>query len=823
MTADSTASPRRCPECQTEMPPDSNEGLCPRCLLLAAADFGSDSFVGQTISHYRILEQIARGGMGVVYKAEDTRLGRFVAIKFVRDEILEDAAALGRFKREALAVATLHHPNICPFIDFGEHQGRPFLVTEYLEGETLDRRIARSPLPLEDVLDFATQVAEALKTAHGKGFIHRDIKPSNIFVTRAGEVKLLDFGLTKPVGWDPSLAATVPALTATGTFAGTIPYMSPEQLQNKSVDSRTDFFSFGIVLYEMATGKRPFRGDSAAETIAAIQREDPAPLESNGRLGRPFGQLVSKLLAKDPEKRYSHARELLADLENIRSTPTIGDASRRYMPVAVVMLLVAVVLLSLILAAPRIAALWGPAEETAIESIAVLPFQNLSESDNLDLMTVAMTYELIKKLTEARISDLRVLPRTATMAYRSQEVPVETVIEELGVDAVIEGSVEESDGTLLVHFDLTDGRQVLLTNNYERDQRDLLGTVQEIGQLVADQIRTSLSPDVQARLAEPDTVSYLSRRDVYTGQFFLDQRTREGFDTAVELFTEAMNRSPDYADAWAGRAHAYVVWGTTGYATRPAIGLMELARMDVARALDLDPDLAEAYAVRAMLRMSRDWDWEGARADFERALMLDADVAETHHWYALFLSAQDMLEEALEEVQRAESLDSRSALIKAARARIHYYREEFVLAERYYEEALDREPESVPAQLGQLIFYVQQDRLEEALDSVKTSLLAPVDEIQSVLGNEMGLFLTGRDEEAVTLLAELGEQEERPLIALYVAIFYAFLGNVDETLDWLDTAADEKADYLNYIQVDPLFDHIRGEPAYAQLLEKIGL
>ena len=410
MTADSTVSPRRCPECQTEMPPDSTEGLCPRCLLVAAADFGSDSFTGQTISHYRVLEQISSGGMGVVYKAEDTRLGRFVAIKFVRDEILDDAAARGRFKREALAVATLHHPNICPFFDFGEHQGQPFLVTEYLEGETLDARIARGPLLLEDILDFATQVAEALKTAHGKGFIHRDIKPSNIFVTRDGEVKLLDFGLAKPVGWDPSLGASVPTLTAAGTFAGTIPYMSPEQLQNKPVDSKTDFFSFGIVLYEMATGTRPFRGDSAAETIAAIQREDPEPLESNGRLGRPFVRLVSKLLAKDPKERHSDAREVLADLTKIRSTPTIEDASRRYMPVAILILLMAVVLLSLIVAAPRIAALWGPAEETAIESIAVLPFENLSESDNLDLMTVAMTYELIKKLTEARISDLRVLP-----------------------------------------------------------------------------------------------------------------------------------------------------------------------------------------------------------------------------------------------------------------------------------------------------------------------------------------------------------------------------------------------------------------------------
>ena len=823
MTTDSAGSPRRCPECQAQMPPESTAGLCPRCLLLAAADYGSDSLVGETISHYQVLEEISSGGMGIVYKAQDNRLGRFVAIKFVRDEIVDDYAAMGRFKREALALATLHHPNICPFFDFGEHEGRPFLVTELLEGETLYQRMALGPLPMNDMLDFATQIAEALKAAHSKGFIHRDIKPSNIFVTRDGEVKLLDFGLAKPMEWNSSLGASVPTLTAADGLAGTIPYMSPEQLQNKPVDSRTDFFSFGVVLYEMATGSRPFRGDSAAETIAAIQREDPEPLDhKNSGVPRPLSRLVSRLLEKDPGQRHADAEEILKALGKIHSPESIEEVSRRFMPVAVVMLLMAVALLSLIVAVPRIIALVSPDSDAPIESIAVLPFQNLSNSDDLELLTVFMTDELIGKLAEAQIPSLRVLPPTATMAYRSQEVSAQTVIEELGVDAVIESSVFESNVALLVRVTLTDGRQILLTREYERDQRDLVGTVREIAQNVADEVRTSLSPEVQARLAEPDPVPEQSRLDVSSGHYYLALRTTEGFRDAIDSFTWAIERSPDYAEAWAGRAHAYVVMGTTGYASEPSGELVEMARADVEKALERDRELAEANAVKGLLLMSWDRNWDEAGTYFRRARDLDPDYAETHHWYALYLSALDDRDQALESVIQAQSLEPRSPLITAARARVHYFRREYELAQQYYEAALAREPDSVPARLGLLILYLQQERWEDAA-SIQTSLSTPMDEAHSNLWRAVLLVATGRGDEAEALLAELEERVGGAASSLYLAIFYSVLGQVDETLTWLDRAADDKADYLNFIQVDPLFDHVRGELGYATLLAKIGL
>ena len=702
MTAESATPSALCPKCKRRIPSDATDGLCPRCLLDLAIEDASDSLTGQTISHYEILDQLSMGGMGVVYKARDSRLGRFVAIKFMLDKIADDPDAAGRFKREALAVATLHHPNICPFFDFGDHEGRPFLVTELLEGETLDERMARDPLRSEDILDYATQMAEALKAAHAKGFVHRDIKPSNMFLTTEGEVKLLDFGLAKPLRWNPSMGASLPTLTANEAVAGTIPYMSPEQLQGKPVDPRTDFFSLGVVLYEMAAGRRPFRRDSAAETIAAIQREDPEPLHQiNPDVGRPMSDLVTKLLSKDSTERHADARDLLADLAKVHTPQTIGNASRQYVPVFLGMLLSAVVLLSLI------AAFWGSAENTGIEST-----------------------------------------------------------------------------------------------------------------VVPDQIRPLVGLAVGA---DPDAVPELCRGDVETGQYLLDQRTRESFDLALESFDRAISRCDEYAEAWAGKAHAYVVWGTAGYATEPSSGLMVQARVNVDKAIELSPDLAEAIAVRAMIRMSRDRNFEGAREDFVRAIELDPNLAETHHWYALFLSSQGELDAALNQVEMAYELDSRSALILAARGRVHYYRLEIDQAEQYYIAALQREPESVPAQLGLLILYLQQREWVNALLLVASGTATPADDIQSALTEAVTLIRDGRDEDASAHLAELGAREGRTVSELHLAVFHALQGDVDETLRWLDRATDENADYVVYIQVDPLFDLVRDDPDYDTLLEKIGL
>ena len=677
-----------CPVCQAEIRADVNEGLCPRCLLGVIDAPDVDVFIGRQISHYRIVEQVSSGGMGVVYKAEDTRFDRLVAVKLLREEIGDALEARARFKREALAVATLHHPNICAFLDFGEHEDQSFLVTELLEGETLNQRIARGLMPESDILNFTQQILEGLKVVHSKGFVHRDMKPSNIFITLGGEVKLLDFGLSKPLEWNATLEASLPTVTVAGSVAGTIPYMSPEQLQGKSVDSRSDLFSTGVVVYEMAAGKRPFDSDSPAETIAAVQREDPDAKAIHSRLGPEFGQWLSKLLRKKSDERFRDAGEALDELEKIRSGQALSAKHRRR--AAGLAAAIAIGLLS-VSAAPRLSEWWA------------------------------------------------------------------------------------ADGP---------EPDALLSENWKAQPIELL---------------------------------------VNGGLFYLERRTPESFKTAVELCTLAINRDPSFAPAWACRAHVYVVSGTSGYADEPLVGRMQLARLDVEEALRLDPNNAEAYAVRAMIRMSRDRDWEGAASDFDQPLGFDSDFAEAHHWYALFLAAQGELEAALEEVELAEALQPETAVIMAARARIHYYRREFEQAEDSYLAALDREPESVPVQLGLILLYLQQGRHLDAFIENVNHFSIGIEDFRDFLAKLGQLIEGGRRRAGEGLLSEWARGEGRLLSAMDFAVLHASFGRVDATLEWLDQAADQQDDYLNYLKVDPLFDHIRDDPRYEALLERLAL
>jgi tetratricopeptide (TPR) repeat protein/tRNA A-37 threonylcarbamoyl transferase component Bud32 len=678
MTAESHAP--RCPTCGNPIPTDSPDGLCPTCLLTLGADEESESFVGQTVSHYRVIERIASGGMGIVYRAEDSRLDRQVAIKFIRTEIVDSPDVRGRFKREAQAVASLHHPNICPFFDFGEHDGHPYIVTELLEGETLADRMTRDPIPIEQVLEIATQVAEALKTAHAKGFVHRDIKPANIFLTDEGEVKLLDFGLAKPLRWNPSLGASVPTISASMAFIGTIPYMSPEQLQSKELDSRTDWFSFGVVLYEMASGTHPFGGDSAAEKIAAIQREVHEPLtRRDSTTPRALSVMVDKLLAKDPEQRPANAKEVLANLQKVGLVETPPVEWRRFVPaVAVLLLLVA--------------------------GIVFLPM-------------------------------------------------------------------------------FGSGNQPEITEQ--------------------------------------------ARQYFELGQEALENRTVPGFEAAIDLFRLASDESPDWAEPHAGLARAYVVWGMAGYLSQPPDELMPEARRAGERALALDPNLAEAHAALGQFEMGFDWDWDEATNRLVRAIELDPSYAEGHHWYALLLAALGELNRALEQAMVARNLQPGSTVIAASVGRIHYYRQEYADSAEAYATALAVEPESVPARMGLLLLYLMQAKFDDtyfdrAYDQIRESTVIPA-QLKLDLIAAFDQARGGNFDEAVDSLRPYADMEGGEVMALYLAVFSAVFDESDETLEWLDRVVDEVLDYVAFIDVDPLFEFVRNDPRYLELLEKIGL
>ena len=557
--------------------------------------------VGQTVSHYRILEKLGSGGMGVVYKAEDTLLGRSVALKFLPEALAQDRKFLERFRREARAASALDHPNICTVYDIGEHNGTPFLVMACLEGQTLRQRLAvagvydpraaghRPALQIDEVLELGIQIADGLEAAHTKGIVHRDIKPANIFVTTRGQAKILDFGLAKWTGVGAGLkhapsgeatAAAEESLTSTGMAVGTFEYMSPEQVRAEELDARTDLFSFGLVLYEMATGRRAFTGDSPGTVFDAILNRAPiSPLRVNPELPPELGRIISKAIEKDRKLRYQTAAELKADLERLKHE-TAGKAGaglallwwarraaalqkRRMLVLGVSALLACLaVLVGLNVGGlrDRLAPRAGPRR---VQSLAVLPLANLSGNPEQEYFADGMTEELITSL--AKISALKVISRTSMMQYKGTKKPLPQIAKELNVDAVIEGSVLREGGQVRITAQLIQAStdQHLWAESYQRDLRGVLALQGEIASAIADKVRAALTPTERTRLASARPVNPEAYEAYLKGMQYWYKLTPQDLDTALEYFELALKKDPNYAPAHSGVA---LVWiGTSAH------------------------------------------------------------------------------------------------------------------------------------------------------------------------------------------------------------------------------------------------------------------
>jgi TolB-like protein len=745
--------------------------------------------IGQTISHYRVIEKLGGGGMGVVYKAQDLRLERFVALKFLPDEIPHDLQAVEQLQREARAASALNHPHICTIHDIDEHAGRPFMVMEMLEGQTLKHRIAGKPLEEHEIVSLGIQIADALEVAHARDIIHRDIKPANIFVTPRGQVKVLDFGLAKLLPIETAATLTA-GIAETRAFVGTLPYMAPEQLQGKGVSTRTDIYAIGAVLYEMATGRRPFTEDLAPElTRNILQAQPPRPRELNPAISSGLEAIILKCLEKEPEKRYGRVHELLADLQRLRP-------SRAGRP-----LIAAAALAGLVLVAAAAIFAWRierarlPASDVrpAIRSIAVIPLANFSGDLSQEYFADGMTEELITQLS--KIGALRVISRTSVMQYKATKKPLPQIARELGVDGIIEGSVERDGEQVRVTVQLLDGPndRHLWAESYQRELRSILALQSEVAQAVAQEVGAKLNAQEQIRLASARPVNAQAHEAYLRGLYALHGVAAETTDTlksqsierAIGLFQQALTHDPSDPLAYSGLADAYYNLSTE---YRAPLEVMPKAKAAAVKAIELDDTVAEAHSSLGYVALFFDWDWARAEHEFRRALELNPSLPQAHAGYAEYLLFRfGRADEAMQELRRAYALDPLLPGLHGDLAWLSF------LARRY--------PESIEAaiKVGHddhvlALAYAelgQRDLAVPAADRAMASTRNPV--TLSQIG--AAYALAGRADKARAMLPGIESQaRERYVCGFNVACMYSVLGDKEQAFAWLEKAYLARSD-----------------------------
>ena len=784
--------------------------------------------IGQTISHYKITEKLGGGGMGVVYKAEDTRLGRNVALKFLPEKFAHNRQALDRFQREARAASALNHPNICTIYDIGEHESPPYIVMEYLEGQNLTDRIQGRSIQTDELLDLGIQISDALDAAHSKGIVHRDIKPGNIFITQRGDAKVLDFGLAKLTQEQTEVDSKMPtaqvseeALTSPGTALGTVAYMSPEQARGEELDARTDLFSLGVVLYEMATGSLPFQGKTTAIVFNEILSKAPtSPVRLNPDVSDKLEDMINKSLEKDREIRYQSSKDLLIDLKRLKrdtsgesvataAVPAATPARRSYMwPVVV-----GVVVVLLALALFWLSTVTAP--EEAITSIAVLPFVNMSNDPEMEYLSDGAAQSIIYGLSQ--LPQVRVIPFSSVLAYKGKTLDTQQVAEDLGVRALLLGRLNQQGDNLLVNVELidTEVNSVLWGEQYNQKATELLAVQEKIAMEISDNLRWQLSGEDQSQMMKQGTQDPEAYRSYLEGRYWWNKRNRDGFERAVELFNEAIEEDPLYAQAYAGLADTYSLLAF--YYHRAPEEAFPQARAAAQRALEIDDSLAETHTSLGFIKMGYEWDWAGSEADFKRAIELNPNYPTAHHWYGTFLAAQGRLDEGIEETSKAQTLDPLSPEIAKLNGNF-FWKGQYDEAIEQVQRALELNP-NLPAANELLTWaYWEKGMHEEAI--VQSEIWASVDPRRASVTSVFLRFLVSRNR--AEAIAAFRDSDQIP--AWFKAMYYMLVGEEDRrALEWLTQAIDERDPWAAWINVNSRFDPLHDDPRFHDLLRRMNL
>jgi len=741
---------------------------------------------GTMLSHYRIIEKIGAGGMGEVYLADDTELKRQVALKFLPSHLCQDEDCRKRFKREAQAAAKLNHPNIVHIYEVSEFQGRSFFAMEHVKGQSLKDVIRNNDLSLDRIVDMAIQICDGLSAAHDKEVVHRDIKPSNIVIDAYGHPKILDFGLAAIQGGEH--------LTKTGSTLGTVRYMSPEQVQGKEVDGRSDLFSLGVVLYELISGRTPFEKDNEAATLKAITLDNPEPLARyKSNVPDEVERIVSKLLEKDPPLRYQSAAGVISDLKRL-AKGQVSDSVNKVAP----------------------------------PSIAVLPFTNLSTDPEQEYFCDGMAEEIINALT--RIEGLRVVARTSCFAFKGKNEDIREIGRKLNVGNVLEGSVRKAGNRIRITGQLikiSDGYH-LWSDKFDRDLSDIFEVQDEISLAIVRELKVKLLGDSHGELVKRPTDNLEAYSLYLRGRFFWNKRSKPDLLRAIECFGRAVQCDPEFALGLAGLADAHVILADYDYLTRKMH--LKLAEKSALKALELDNTIAEAHTALAQVRFNQ-WKWSEAEAGYLKAIELNQRYATAHHWYGLSLAVSRRIDQSREHLKLARELDPLSLAIIMGQAFVFIITGQNDQAIDVCREGIELAPDFPAYQMIIGWALIEKGDYTTAIEHFNLGIKLSEKEmpekkdplfIRPYIGRTLALM--GEVEKARVILEDLIEEaENRHILSVDIAAIWMALGDTEQGFEWLERSFEDRDDALPIFCAAPFFDRVRGDPKFLSLMSRMGL